>query len=176
MDFQRFLDGIELYRIQFRVILRDENNTKFRSVNLIVDTGNTNTIVSQNLADLFSIEKLADDLQLRLGGYKHYAERHILPCIEFEHDFIIRNVAVESIKFEPDYELYNSILLGLNTLNNWDYKISNKDKMFSATERLSVLVPNRVHHYKNYFQKVVKNGKVSLEYSRLMTEEPDDDI
>ncbi|MCL2252985.1 MAG: retroviral-like aspartic protease family protein [Lachnospiraceae bacterium] len=171
MDFTKSLRGKDLSRIQFWVTLYDKEKCISKEVKLIVDTGNINTIISQNLVDMFSIEKLAEELTFTLGGKTRIAERHIIPYIEFSTNFEISNVAVESVHFQPNDELYNSILLGLNTLNNWDYCISNFDKSFYAKERFSILMPNKLHYYSNYFVKVKKDNKLIMEYSRLIVNE-----
>ncbi|MDR0220119.1 MAG: hypothetical protein LBI54_01785 [Lachnospiraceae bacterium] len=156
MDFKRFLDELELHRIQFFVTLHDKDNMRNSEAKLIVDTGNVNTLVSQNLVEIFSIEKISDGLSVTIGGQKYKAERHILPCIELEPGTTIQNVVVESVDFDASYELYSTILLGLNTLNNWDYTISNKEKYFYAVERLSIFLPNKLYPYKSFCNSFAK--------------------
>jgi hypothetical protein len=154
------------------VTLRDKDGLRSKEVKLIVDTGCPNTLVSQNLADMFSVEKIEWVPDVALGGQKYSkAEMHVLPCIELGPDAVIKNVAVESVVFDVDYELYNAILLGLNTLNNWDYTISIKDKYFCAIERFPAFLPNKAYPYKNYFYAVQVNRKWEVKYCTQFAQE-----
>jgi hypothetical protein len=74
VDFQRFLTEIELHRIQFWVTLYDKDGLRSSDVNLIVDTGSANTLISQNLADMFSMEKVGEGHIVTLGGRRYTAE------------------------------------------------------------------------------------------------------
>jgi len=129
---------------------------------VIVDTGNTNTVISKELAEIYGFPYLDKSGQqivstTRLGGRTYTTKMYVIPKIIFDKKFTINAVFVEAIDFPSNYELYDSILLGLNVLNNWEYKINRVTKQLSVEENIPPFITKKSFIYQNHFDK--KTGK-----------------
>ena len=153
------------FRLRIEATVWDSEHIGHQDAAVIVDTGNPNTIISENLAKRYGMRLVDDNTgkgteSTRLGSHIYKSELYMLPYISFENTFSISNIVVQAIKFDIQNELYDSILLGLNILNNWDYRIRRTKNIFSVEEDPPSFIPNKEDIYRNYFD--LKTGEYIL--------------
>ena len=131
-----------------------------QDIDVMVDTGCHTTMIDEELADRYG-EPLPDRTVLNIMGKSIDVKAYRLKSISFD-GFAIENVFVWSAPFETGNELHRKLLLGLNIMNNWDYRINRNKNIMEIKEDIFLRIPESDHPYMHCF----KDGK----YMQLMEE------
>jgi hypothetical protein len=73
--------------------------------------------------------------------------------------FIIERIKIDSLEMNSVFmlaanfkgELADTVLLGLNVLNNWKYTVHRRDNLIEFNESYPDMIPNNTNPYRNYF-------------------------
>ena len=132
-------------RYVFEASLWSSNDEEFKPpIKVLVDTGAFNTIIHKVLVSKYG-KMLKQKMMTSVGGYKGEANVCILHKIKIGNH-ILENVAALAVPFEG--ELKDHILLGANVTNNWEFTLSRKNNIMSATEQLSDVALKRKYPYR----------------------------
>ena len=145
-------------RVRTKALLKNYEGIVCNAKN-IVDTGNPNTTVPLSFAQkvgIAMVNPLTDShtSTAKLAGKTHTTYLYRIPFIEFSGKLIITDVAVDAIDFRKDTELRDSIVLGLNVMNNWDYRINRGKDIFEVKEDIFPFSSSNKLPYMNYFDLI----------------------
>jgi len=124
----------------------------------IVDTGCVNTLIDDKILEVADYIDLSFTQPIKIAGKSTISNAVILKEVNFG-GFIIYNmlVFVAPLAGTP---VLNCMLLGLNTLNNWNYEIKRVENVINFSESPSLPVgASSKNKYANYFDK---NGNYIL--------------
>ena len=147
-----------LYEVKLEPVLYREiifarffqKDTEVDKCTVIIDSGCPNSLIPLKYAKRFG-QKLPFKRLIKIAGNEREAILYSLDGIKIG-DFILNDVIMYAANFIG--ELEDSILLGLNVLNNWKRMISRKDGLFCFEEDLCMELPNKINPYRNYFNEV----------------------
>jgi len=124
----------------------------------IIDTGCVNTLVDEKVLAFTDYIDLGFTQPIKIAGKSTVSRAVILKQVDFA-GFKVDNMFVFAAHLFGTPVL-NRMLLGLNTLNNWNYKIKRTDNIIEFSESLTFPKgSSSKNRYTNYFDK---NGNYVL--------------
>ena len=124
----------------------------------IVDTGCVNTLIDEKILEVADYIDLEFTQPIKIAGMSTVSKAIVLKQVDFG-GFIIDKmlVFVAPLTGTP---VQNRMLLGLNTLNNWNYEVKRTENVIDFSESLTLPTgANPKNKYVNYFDK---NGNYVL--------------
>jgi len=121
----------------------------------IVDTGCVNTLVDEKFLEVADYIDLSFTQPIKIAGMSTVSRAVVLKQVDFG-GFIIDKllVFVAPLNGTP---VRNRMLLGLNTLNNWNYEVKRTDNVIDFSESQTLPTgANSKNRYLNYFDKYGK--------------------
>jgi len=139
----------------------DGNNFPFAC---IVDTGCVNTLLDEDILEVLDFVDLGFSQPIKIAGKSTVSRAIILNNVDFG-GLIIDNMLVFAAPLSGTPAV-NRMLLGLNTLNNWNYTVKRTDNIIEFSETIKLPAgANPKHKYTNYFDK---NGDYVLIDEQLL--------
>jgi len=118
----------------------------------IVDTGCVNTLVDEDLLEVIDYIDLGFTQPIKIAGKSTVSRATILKQVDFG-GLKINNMLVFSAPLSGTPAV-NRMLLGLNTLNNWNYEIKRSENIIEFSESTTLpLGTSSKNSYTNYFDK-----------------------
>ena len=137
------------HRILFSSYIFDKNSDISKSIQTMMDTGCYNSMIPIKRA-MISGTPLGMMRKIVIGANVIDTEAYIIDKLNVG-SFTMRNVFMFAGTFKG--ELADTILLGLNVLNNWKYTVNRKESFLDFEENLPDMIPNKAKPYQNYFDK-----------------------
>jgi len=124
----------------------------------IVDTGCVNTLVDEKILEIIDYVDLGFSQPIKIAGKSTVSRAVILKQVNFGgHNIDNMIVFAAPLTGTP---VVGRMLLGLNTLNNWNYTVKRTENIIEFIETLNLPVgANQKNKYANYFDK---NGNYVL--------------
>ena len=136
------------WRYVFKVNLWDKVLGRYsENVNVMLDTGSFNTIISENLVKGHAT-KTNITLKTKVGGYSGDSPLYIIQKMRIG-GVVLEKVAAFAVPF--DGELKDHIFLGANVMNNWNFNVSRLNNRLSAVEEFSAAAVARQYPYRYAF-------------------------
>jgi len=133
----------------------DKNTYPF---DCIIDTGCVNTLVDDTILEVADYIDLSFTQPIKIAGMTTVSRAAVLKQVNFG-GFIIDKMLVFAAPLTGTPVL-NRMLLGLNTLNNWNYEVKRTENVIIFSESSSLPIgANSKNKYINYFDK---NGNYVL--------------
>ena len=124
----------------------------------IVDTGCVNTLVDEKILEIVDYVDLGFSQPIKIAGKSTTSKAIILKQVNF-NGLIIDNMIVFAAPLTGT-PVVGRMLLGLNTLNNWNYTVKRTENIIEFTETINLPVgATSKNRYTNYFDK---NGNYVL--------------
>jgi len=144
------LNWDEPHRLKFSSEIYETRNHSKRSITVMLDTGCYNSLIPINRAKAFGVS-INMKRHIVIGANVIETEAYIIDTLRIS-DMEIKSVFMLAAAFKG--ELADTILMGLNVLNNWKYTIHRKDNIIKIEESLPVnIIPNIINPYRNYFDE-----------------------
>ena len=124
----------------------------------IIDTGCINTLVDEKILEVADYIDLGFTQQIKIASKSTISKAVVLKQVDFG-GFVVDKMLVFAAQLS-ETPVINRMLLGLNTLNNWNYEVKRVENTFNFLE--SPILPigaNTKNKYVNYFDK---NGNYVL--------------
>ena len=118
----------------------------------IVDTGCVNTLIDESIIEVLDYIDLSFSQPIKIAGIAVSSKAIVLKQVDFG-GFIINKMLVFAAPLSGT-PVKKRMLLGLNTLNNWNYEVKRTDNVIEFTE--SLILPtgaSSTSKYTNYFDK-----------------------
>ena len=157
------IDDEKHFRINITVKIFDKPINGFSPVKVLTDSGCFNTLIPLRIAQTASIymEPPGSDV-IVVGGAKYSAQKCLVKQIQIEGKDEQGNDKLDTfdyihmfaVDFPHGHELFDTILLGLNIMNNWHYAVyKNQHKFLIDADPAHVpdFVPNKRFPYCSSF-------------------------
>ena len=116
-------------------------------INVIVDTGCPNTLIPLHRAKIFGV-KTEIKQTITVGNFSGETTAYIIRRIQFG-TVELRSVVMFAAEFKR--ELQDTILLGLNIMNNWNYTVKRNVNKIELDEVFDDDTRNSKYPYQRYF-------------------------
>jgi len=124
----------------------------------IIDTGCVNTLIDEEIIEVLDYVDLGFTQPIKIAGKSTVSKAVVLKQVDFG-GLKIDNMLVFAAPLTGT-PVKKRMLLGLNTLNNWNYEVRRTDNVFVFSESTTLPVgANIKNKYINYFDK---NGNYVL--------------
>ncbi|MDR2571313.1 MAG: hypothetical protein LBD23_13640 [Oscillospiraceae bacterium] len=145
------LNSLYQARLFIDVYISGTDGSKY-PFDCIVDTGCVNTLVDEKILEVADHIDLGFTQPIKIAGMSTISKATVLKQVDFGGLLIDKMlVFVAPLTGTP---VLNRMLLGLNTLNNWNYKVKRADNVIEFSESLILPVgANSKNKYTNYFDK-----------------------
>jgi len=118
----------------------------------IVDTGCVNTLIDEDIIEVLDYVDLKFTQPIRIAGLSTISRAIILKQVDFT-GFKIDKMLVFAAPLSGT-PVRKRMLLGLNTLNNWNYEVKRTDNVIIISEAPTIPAgANSRNKYVNYFDK-----------------------
>jgi len=118
----------------------------------IIDTGCVNTLVDEKILEIADYIDLGFTQPIKIAGKSTVSKAIVLRKVNFG-GLIIDKMLVFAAQLSGT-PVVSRMLLGLNTLNNWNYEVKRVDSVFNFSETPTPPVgSNKRNKYINYFDK-----------------------
>ena len=118
----------------------------------IVDTGCVNTLVDEKILEIIDYIDLGFSQPIKIAGKSTISKAIVLKYVVFG-GLVINNMIVFAAPL-TGMPVVGRMLLGLNTLNNWNYTVKRTDNIIEFSEVINFPIgANQKHKYSNYFDK-----------------------
>ena len=151
------LNNLYQARLFIDVYISGVDGSKY-SFDCILDTGCVNTLVDDKILEVADHIDLGFTQPIKIAGMSTVSKAVVLKQVVFG-GFVINKmlVFVAPLTGTP---VLNRMLLGLNTLNNWNYEVRRTDNVINFSESQAIPIgANATSKYLNYFDK---NGNYIL--------------
>jgi len=156
-------DSNKHFRINFTMQIFDKSDNDFRDVKVLTDSGCFNTLIPLWIAkdtSIYMSPPRAD--KVVVGGMSLPAQKCLIRQVQIEGTDEHGKVKIDSFDYvhmfavdiPPGSELFDTILLGLNIMNNWHYAVyKNKNQLLIDSDPAHIpdFVPNKKFPYCNNF-------------------------
>jgi len=119
----------------------------------IVDTGCVNTLIDEEILAVADYFDIGFSQPIKIAGTSTVSKAVVLKKVDFG-GLVIDNMLVFVAPL-IETPVFNRMLLGLNTLNNWNYNVKRTENVIEFSE--SNILPvgaNLKNKYINYFDKI----------------------
>jgi predicted aspartyl protease len=145
----------EQHRLKFYSSIYCNDTSDMDRITVMLDTGCYNSLIPLMRANISGIP-VNMKRPIAIGSSVVETEAYIINMLKIG-ELEIKSVFMLAAPFKS--ELADTILLGLNVLNNLKYTIHKKDDIIELEESYPAVIPNKTNPYRNYFDK---NGKYVL--------------
>ncbi|MDR0220857.1 MAG: retropepsin-like domain-containing protein [Lachnospiraceae bacterium] len=145
----------EQHRLKFYSTIYCNDISDMRAIPVMLDTGCYNSLIPLSRAKISGIP-IDMKRQIVIGASVVETEAYVIGTLE-TGGLDMKNVFMLAADFKG--ELADTVLMGLNVLNNWKYTIHRKDSIIEFEESYPDIIPNKMNPYRNYFDK---DGKYVL--------------
>ena len=135
------------HRVKFNIEIYEIKNNIFNPIEVMLDTGCYNSLIPLNRAKL-SGTPLNMKRSIVIGASAVETEAYIINKLNIG-SLEIKNVFMLAAAFKG--ELADTILMGLNIINNWKCVIHRKANTLEIEESFPKVIPNTANPYRNYF-------------------------
>jgi len=135
--------------IDVSIVGLDGNSYQF---DCIVDTGCVNTLIDEEIIEVLDYADLNFSQPIRIAGIAVSSRAIVLKQVDFA-GLKIDNMLVFAAPLSAT-PVKKRMLLGLNTLNNWNYKVKRTENVIEFSESQTLPAgANSKNRYINYFNK-----------------------
>jgi len=145
------LNSLYQARLFIDVYINGTDGNKY-PFDCIIDTGCVNTLIDEKILEIADHIDLGFSQPIKIAGISTVSRAIILKQVDFAGLIIDKMlVFVAPLTGTP---VLNRMLLGLNTLNNWNYEVKRTDNVIIISEAPTIPVgANSRNKYVNYFDK-----------------------
>jgi hypothetical protein len=137
------------HRLIFQAKIYNKNENEFNTIRIMIDTGCYNTMIPLQRAKTTGTP-LGLTRPIVIGASVMEAEVYVIDSLRIG-GADLHNIYMLAAPFRG--ELADTILMGLNVLNNWKYIIHRKGNIMEFEESYPDVIPNKAHPYRNYFDR-----------------------
>jgi hypothetical protein len=139
----------EHHRLKFYSTIYCSDISDMRAIPVMLDTGCYNSLIPLSRAKISGIP-IGMKRHIVIGASVIETKAYVISRLEIG-GLNMKNVFMLAADFKG--ELADTILMGLNILNNWKYTIHRKDSIIEFEESYPDIIPNKTSPYCNYFDK-----------------------
>lgn len=152
MDYSLAVHSYSTHRVYVTAAIKKiRPDVKIDEIRVMIDTGCYNTMIPLWVAQHTGYD-LGINRAVAIGGSVGVGRLYALDHLTIG-GCAMHRVVVLAYPFTRGNELYDTLLLGTNVLNNWKFTIDRKESRFSFTENFPAWLPNQANPYQNYFNE-----------------------
>jgi hypothetical protein len=136
-------------RLQCIAAMYKQNKPDLKIINVIIDTGCPNSLIPLHRAKVFGVKTNVVQ-NVTVGNFSGETTAYIIRRLKFG-TLELKNAAMFAGEFQG--ELRDTILLGLNILNNWSYTVKRYINKIEFDEIITDDIRKTKNPYQAYFSE-----------------------